>query len=133
MVSETFVDSSYEGEIARCLPGATLKVVIGDVVQSDQGMAGTYENGQALMCGPGEAVSHFKDGMLKCTRARPVPDCTERTNLRKYGTGDLFFSYVGMVCAAPPQSAAAGAATGDADADLSGMTLDGGVGDSGSN
>jgi hypothetical protein len=27
-----------------------------------------------------------------------VPDCTERTNLRKYGTGDMFFTYVSRVC-----------------------------------
>ena len=27
-----------------------------------------------------------------------VPDCTERTNLRKYGTGDMFFTYVTRVC-----------------------------------
>jgi hypothetical protein len=28
----------------------------------------------------------------------PVVDCTERTNLRKYGTADLFFSYRAEVC-----------------------------------
>jgi len=27
-----------------------------------------------------------------------VPDCTERTNLRKYGSGDMFFTYVSKVC-----------------------------------
>jgi hypothetical protein len=27
-----------------------------------------------------------------------VPDCTERTNLRKYGTGDMFFTYRAKVC-----------------------------------
>ena len=27
-----------------------------------------------------------------------MPDCTERTNLRKWGTGDMFFTYVARVC-----------------------------------
>ena len=27
-----------------------------------------------------------------------MPDCTERTNLRKWGTGDMFFTYVTRVC-----------------------------------
>ena len=65
MVRETWIDSSYEGEVARCIPGSHLKVTIGDVLQSDQGMAGTYANGQALVCADHEALTHFKDGMLK--------------------------------------------------------------------
>ncbi|MGD0144055.1 MAG: hypothetical protein ABSC92_12920, partial [Rhizomicrobium sp.] len=31
MVAETWIDASYEGEIARCIPGSTIKIVIGDV------------------------------------------------------------------------------------------------------
>ena len=59
--------------------------------------------------------------MLKCAPAMPVRDCTERTNLRKYGTGDMFFSYRTRVCVTREASA-------DAE-DLSGMSMDGGVGD----
>jgi hypothetical protein len=98
MVSETWIDSSYEGEVARCIPGARLKVIIGEVVQSSQGMATSYSDGQILKCGPHEAVRHYKDGLLKCAPEVPVPDCTERTNLRKYGTGDMFFTYRAKVC-----------------------------------
>jgi hypothetical protein len=29
MVPDTWLDSSYEGEIARCIPGAYVKVVVG--------------------------------------------------------------------------------------------------------
>jgi hypothetical protein len=122
MLPETFIDSSYEGEVARCLPGAVLKVFVGEVVQSDQGMAGTYSHGQVLQCAPHEALRHYKDGMLKCAPEVPVKDCTERTNLRLYGTGDFFFSYRTKVCAAPAKSASAGAV------ELTGMPLDGGVG-----
>ena len=43
------------------------------------------------MCAPHQALRHFKNGVLKCALAVPVPDCTERTNLRKFGTGDMFF------------------------------------------
>ena len=122
MMPDTWVESSYEGEIARCIPGAYVKVVIGEVVQSDQGMAGTYDHGQTLVCSEHEALRHYKDGMLKCAPVVPVKDCTERTNLRKYGTGDLFFSYRSRVCAVPAREAH------NREIDLSGMTLQGGVG-----
>lgn len=122
MLSESWIESSYEGEVARCIAGSTLKVVIGDVVQSDQGMAGTYEHGKVLMCGPHQVLRHYKDGMLKCAPAMPVPDCTERTNLRRYGTSDFFFAYRAEVCAATAHEASA------RDTNVSGMTLEGGVG-----
>jgi hypothetical protein len=124
MIGDTWLESSYEGEVARCLPGAILKVVIGDVLQSDQGMAGTYENGQVMQCGPNEALRHYKDGMLKCAPAVPVKDCTERTNLRLYGTGDFFFSFRTQVCATAAKTASSRSAI-----EVTGMALDGGVGD----
>ena len=123
MIGDTWISASYDGEVARCIPGATIKAVIGDVLQSDQGMAGTYANGQVLMCGVHEALRHFKDGMLRCAPAVPVPDCTERTNLRRYGTGDLFFSYRAQVCVSGGSAQEARAR----DLDLTGMTLEGGV------
>lgn len=130
MIGDTWVQTAYEGELMRCIPGAHLKVTIGDVVQSDQGMAGTYNNGRVLECAENEALRHFKDGMLKCAPKVPVPDCTERTNLRRYGTGDMFFSYTTTVCV----SSATTAQRETRDLDLDGMTLDGGVGeDSGGN
>ncbi|HWA88468.1 MAG TPA: hypothetical protein VG889_00425 [Rhizomicrobium sp.] len=123
MTGDTWLDATYEGEIARCIAGSHLKIVIGDVVQSDQGMAGLYSKGVILQCGEHEAVRHFKDGMLKCTPEVAVPDCTERTNLRKYGTGDMFFSYRSRVCAET-------AARDDVQIDNSALS-GGGVGDSG--
>ena len=98
MTPDTWISASYEGEVARCIPGAHLKINIGKVVQSDQGLAAGISKGQMLECGPHEALRHFKDGMLKCAAAVPVPDCTERTNLRKYGSADMFFSYRAQVC-----------------------------------
>jgi hypothetical protein len=98
MVGTSWIASGYEGEVARCLPGSTLKVMIGSVVESDQGMATSMSDAQTLTCGPRQAVRHYKDGMLKCAPAVKVVDCTERTNLRKWGTGDMFFSYVTKVC-----------------------------------
>lgn len=123
MVGDTWISAAYEGEVARCIPGATIKAIIGDVLQSDQGMAGTYSNGQVLTCGVHEALRHYKDGMLKCAPAVAVPDCTERTNLRRYGTGDMFFSYRAQVCVKGGESHEARAS----DLDLSGMSLEGGV------
>ena len=129
MTADTWLDSSYEGEAMRCIPGSRLKVTIGDVVQSDQGMAGTYASGQVLECGDHEALRHYKDGMLKCAPAVPVPDCTERTNLRRYGTSDMFFSYRASVCVSGGQTAA----RETRDLELTGMTLDGGVGEGSGN
>jgi hypothetical protein len=126
MTRDTWIESAYEGEVARCIPGATLKVVIGDMVQSDQGMAGAYNNGTVLNCGPGEALRHYKDGMLKCAPAVPVKDCTERTNLRLFGTGDFFFSYRTQVCATSSRTAT----SSTSDTEVSGMSMDGGVGTS---
>ena len=123
MLPETWIDTSYEGEVARCIAGSTVKVVIGDVVETDQGIAGTYDNGEVLACGRGEALWHYKNGMVKCAPAMPVKDCTERTNLRKYGTGDMFFSYRTRVCARRIARSRS--------VDVSSVSWDGGVGDGG--
>src|SRR6185503_16656646 len=55
MTADTWIESAYEGEIARCIAGSRLKITIGDVVQSDQGMAGLYSKGVILQCGEHEA------------------------------------------------------------------------------
>jgi hypothetical protein len=123
MTSDTWIDSGFEGEVLRCIPGSHLKVTLGDVSQSDQGMAGTFANGASLECAPNEALRHFKDGMLKCVPKLPVKDCTERTNLRRWGTGDVFFTFRTKVCAPGKTTTAA------RELELSGMSLTGGVGE----
>ena len=85
-------------EVARRILGSHLKIMIGKVIQSNEGLASGTSSGQILECGAHEALRHYKDGMLKCAAAVPVVDCTERTNLRKYGTADMFFSYRAQVC-----------------------------------
>jgi hypothetical protein len=50
-----------------------------------------------------------------------VKYCTERVNLRRWGSDDFFFSYRSRVCVQSPAQASSGE-------DLSGMTLEGGVG-----
>jgi hypothetical protein len=148
MVGDTWISNSYEGEVARCLPGSVLKVMVGSVVSSNQGMTTDMDGAQVLQCGPKEALRHYKNGMLKCAPAQKVVDCTERTNLRKYGTGDMFFSFVTRVCvsgkasaqasssssysysmsAEQRQQAAAYASQKARELHLSGMRLQGGVG-----
>ena len=98
MVADTWIEAGYEGEVARCIPGSHLKIVIGQVVQSSEGLASGQSRGDVLECAAHEAVRHYKDGMLKCAPAVKVPDCTERTNLRKYGTNDMFFTYRTRLC-----------------------------------
>jgi len=98
MLGDSWINSGYEGEVVRCIPGSHLKIMIGKVVQSSEGLAAGTARGEVLECGTHEALRHYKDGLLKCAPAVPVVDCTERTNLRKYGTADLFFSYRAEVC-----------------------------------
>jgi hypothetical protein len=98
MTGETWINGAYEGELARCLPGSVLKVVLGKVSQSNQGMAGAFEGAETIQCRPHEALRHYKGGVLKCAPAVKVVDCTERTNLRKWGTGDMFVSFQQRVC-----------------------------------
>ena len=98
MVADTWIEASYEGEVARCIPGSHLKVNIGQVLQSSEGLAATQSSGQVLECADHEALRHYKDGMLKCAPAVKVPDCTERTSLRRYGTNDMFFTYRTRAC-----------------------------------
>jgi len=125
MVGETWIDSGIESEVLRCIPGAHLKVTVGDVLQTDQGMAGTYASGQVLECASSEALRHFKDGMLKCVPKVWVKDCTERTNLRRWGSGDMFFSFRTSVCV--PQKTASEPTRREIE--LSGLSLNGGVGE----
>jgi len=125
MVGETWIDSGLESEVLRCIPGAHLKITVGDVLQTDQGMAGTYASGQVLECASSEALRHFKDGMLKCTPKTYVKDCTERTNLRRWGSGDMFFSFRTTVCV--PQKTAS--APVSRELELNGLSLNGGVGE----
>jgi hypothetical protein len=127
MRPETWVDSSMNAEIYRCLEGSHLHVLVGDVVDSEQGVAGVFEGAQALDCAPGQALRHYRDGAVKCAAQERVPDCTERRNMRRYGLGDLFFSYHAKVCARVTASAATASHAG-AEVEVEGQ-FNGGVGE----
>jgi hypothetical protein len=120
MTGDSWIDGTYEGDVARCEPGSRLKVAIGAVVQSDQGLAGDYKISQTLTCGANEILRHFRDGMVKCSTAeRSAP-----AHLRRYGTGDFFFSFHTKICLAR-MSRAEHAETA---ADPSGLSPDGSAG-----
>ncbi len=130
MRPETWIDASYSGEIYRCLEGSWLRAVVGHVVESDEGTAAVYEGGDTLECKAGEGLRHFADGLVKCATAERVPDCTERSNLRRWGAGDIFFSFQEKVCAQSysAYSASERMSRGGSTLELSNMTLSGGVG-----
>src|SRR5262249_26302135 len=129
MVRETWIDSPMNAELYRCLEGSSLHVMIGDVVESEQGMAGVYANAQVIDCAPGQVLRHYREGAVKCAAATPVPDCTERGNMRRYGLGDLFFSYRAKVCARVTASAASSSySAAGREVEVSG-SFNGGVGD----
>ena len=50
MTPETWINSGYEGEIARCLPGSTLKVMVGSVMMSSEGMAVSLNDATSPPC-----------------------------------------------------------------------------------
>lgn len=118
---DTWLDAGYEGEIFRCLEGTHMEAVVGHVVDSQDGMAAVYEGGDELICEPGEALVHLKGGQVRCRKAKTTPECTERQLLRRYGAGDVFFSYRHVVQACIPGGGSQGVS-------LTGMYLDGGVG-----
>lgn len=138
MRPETWIDASYSGEIYRCLEGSSLRVVVGHVVDSEEGMAAVYEGGESLECRAGEALRHYADGMVKCATQEPVPDCTERRNLRAWGAGDIFFSYQSKVCAKSYSASSSYSSSYSArmsrssgyrsEIELNGMSVNGGVG-----
>ena len=69
------------------------------MIQSSEGLAAGASSGQIPTRGAHEALRHsLVDGQLKCAPAVPVVDQTGCTNLRKYGTADMFFSYRAQVC-----------------------------------
>jgi hypothetical protein len=98
MHKETWINSPINKELYRCLAGSYLKVTVGQVLQSDKGLAGLFENGKQIVCRNGEALRHYKDGVLKCDVAEQVADCVERENMRKHGIGTLFFTFQTKVC-----------------------------------
>jgi hypothetical protein len=130
MRPETWVDSTMNAEIYRCLAGSYLHVKIGDVVDSEQGMAGVFVGAQELKCAPGQALRHYRDGTVKCAVAERVSDCAERRNMRRYGIGDLFFSYRAKICARVASWAAthgSSSASSGAEVEVQG-SFEGGVG-----
>ena len=137
MRPETWINTSLSEEIFRCLPGSDLHVVIGDVVDSDQGIAAVYEGGTTLVCRAGEALRHYQDGIVRCAVAEQLEDCVERTNMRRYGVGDVFFSFQAKVCArvvgaryvhSGRSERSRGYSERRIELQLNGMSLSGGVG-----
>lgn len=119
----TWLDIGYEGELYRCIEGTHLRVTIGAVVESEKGMAAVFDGGETLECGAREALGHWKGGMIKCVPRKEMPECTERRLLRKNGAGDIFFTMRMEVRVRVDEAVEDGM-------DLSGMYLDGGVGQS---
>jgi hypothetical protein len=91
-------------------------------------LAVSPNDAQLLSRHTSEVALHFKDGMPKCAVAQTVADCTKPTNLRKWGTDDMFFAYVTYVCLEQRNMAAAAKAP---ELRWLGITLYGGVGGQG--
>lgn len=85
--SQTFgeetVAGDYSGEIFRCMAGTSMQVTLGSV-ESGQS---SFDGGQTISCGKGEALVHAPGGALSCAPEAPQRNCNERSLLRRHGPG----------------------------------------------
>jgi hypothetical protein len=79
---EKMVDTSYKGEIYRCMAGTKMRAQLGK-----------FENGQAkfdgastMDCNKGEAL-YFDGETVTCRTQEAKRPCNERSLLRRYGAG----------------------------------------------
>lgn len=82
--SQTFageaVPANYQGEIYRCIAGASLQATLGSG-------EGDYADGSTVVCNKNEALA-LDDGRIVCATQHPERQCHERSLLRKYGPGE---------------------------------------------
>ena len=114
------VDGSYEGELYRCLAGASLQFTWAEY----QGEV-RFDHGETVSCRKGEAL-WYGGGAVECRTQRAERECNERSLLRRYGAGvkiltwmreETYTEYREEVVERSGMAVSGGA-----------MTLDGGVG-----
>lgn len=76
------VDSSYDGELYRCIAGTHMQYTYAEYLGNID-----FTKGQASNCGKGEALYHEPGGKLSCRPQKPARQCNERSLLRRFGAG----------------------------------------------
>ncbi len=80
------IDSSYDGELYRCIAGSRMQYVIG----AYEGFSESNFGGETYVCGKNEALYYApgaQGGTMTCRSQKPARDCNERSLLRRYGAG----------------------------------------------
>ena len=76
------IDEHYEGELYRCIAGAHMQATLADF----HGQI-SFDHGEIINCGKGEALFRSGDGKIACRPQLPARDCNERSLLRRFGAG----------------------------------------------
>lgn len=87
VIPDKNLDSTYEGEIFRCIAGTTIQYVYGDYTGSDNFTGGTTvvcKKNDAIWYAPGKSGAA---GAVSCRPQLPARDCNERSLLRRFGAG----------------------------------------------
>jgi hypothetical protein len=76
------IDDAFEGEMYRCIAGASLQATIADYHERVD-----FSGGRTLTCQKNDALWHGRGGKVECRRQTPARDCNERSLLRRFGAG----------------------------------------------
>ncbi|MDP3175177.1 MAG: hypothetical protein Q8M88_12165 [Phenylobacterium sp.] len=76
------VTDLYDGELYRCIAGASLQATISEY----EGRI-DFSKGETMACAKGQALYHSPGGKVDCRRQKPARDCNERSLLRRFGAG----------------------------------------------
>lgn len=111
------IDSGFDGEVFRCLPGTQMEVTIGRLVNGQA----VWDGGRTLACGKGEALV-YRGGQIVCAPASRQAGCYERSLLRRHGPG------IKVVTLTSQQTVQRTRTVQAERSELRGIFLDGGVG-----
>lgn len=77
------VGAGYRGEVFRCVAGTAMQVTLGEMVDGQA----SFEQGESFSCAKGEALMYGPGGALSCAPQAPQRNCNERSLLRRFGPG----------------------------------------------
>ncbi len=77
------VDAAFSGELFRCVPGSSLQVSLGSVIDGEA----NFSTAEGFSCAKGDALVHLPNGELTCAPQSDQRSCFERSLLRRHGPG----------------------------------------------
>lgn len=92
------IESSYTGEIYRCIAGTHLQISRMEIDQSGAFDARliNFKGAETFDCQKGQALFYENNG-LSCRAQLPARECNERSLLRRFGSGEKILTLVRTV------------------------------------